>query len=201
MTMTATAIPKATDLISPDEYLDGERSAEVRHEYVDGRVYAMAGASDDHNRIAGNIFAELHDRLRGRPCEPFIYDMKVKIPPTFADVYYYPDVLVACDPTDNARHFRERPTVIIDVLSPETERTDRREKAIAYRQIPTIQGYVLVEQERIAVTVLRRSEPGWQSDVIEGAGSILKLPGIGVEIPLERIYKRTAVAGDRTSVG
>ena len=192
-------ILKATDWISPDEYLEGERSAEVRHEYVDGHVYAMAGASDDHNRIAGNIFAELRERLRGHRCEPFINDMKVKIPPAFADVYYYPDVLVACDPTDNARYFRERPTVIIEVLSPETERTDRREKAIAYRQIPTVEAYVLVEQERMAATILRRTEPGWQSDVIEGPGSILKLPGIGVEIPLERIYERTPAAAARAS--
>ena len=197
--MSVTAIPKAADGISPDEYLEGERSAEVRHEYVDGRVYAMAGASDDHNRIAGNIFAELRQNLRGHRCEPFINDMKVKIPPAFADVYYYPDVLVACDPTDNARYFRERPTVIIEVLSTETERTDRREKAIAYRQIPTVEAYVLIEQERMAATILCRIEPGWQSEVIEGPGSILKLPGIGVEIPLERIYERTAVAGARAS--
>jgi len=194
-------ILKATDWISPDEYLEGERSAEVRHEYVDGHVYAMAGASDDHNRIAGNIFAELRERLRGHRCEPFINDMKVKIPPAFADVYYYPDVLVACDPTDNARYFRERPTVLIEVLSTETERTDRREKALAYRQIPTVEAYVLVEQERMAATILRRTEPGWQSHVIEGPGSILKLPGIGVEIPLERIYERTPVSRSRVSGG
>jgi Uma2 family endonuclease len=194
-----TAIPKAADWISPDEYLEGERSAEVRHEYVDGHVYAMAGASDDHNRIAGNIFRELGNALRGHKCEAFINDIKVKIPPAFADVYYYPDVLVACDPTDNARYYRERPTVIIEVLSPETERTDRREKAIAYRQIPTVEAYVLLEQERMAATILRRTEPGWQSDVIEGRGSILKLPGVGVEIPLERIYERTTVAGARAS--
>ena len=194
-------ILKATDWISPDEYLEGERSAEVRHEYVDGHVYAMAGASDDHNRIAGNIFAELRERLRDHRCEPFINDMKVKIPPAFADVYYYPDVLVACDPTDNARYFRERPAVIIEVLSTETERTDRREKALAYRQIPIVEAYVLVEQERMAATILRRTEPGWQSHVIEGPGSILKLPGIGVEIPLERIYERTPVSRSRVSGG
>ena len=199
--MSVTAIPKAADWISPDEYLGGERSAEVRHEYVEGRVYVMAGASDDHNRIAGNIFRELGNALRGRQCEPFINDMKVKIPPAFADVYYYPDVLVACDPTDNARYFRERPTVLIEVLSTETERTDRREKALAYRQIPTVEAYVLVEQERMAATILRRTEPGWQSEVIEKRGSILKLPGLGVEIPLERIYERTAVAGARASGG
>ncbi len=195
------AILKTAEWISPDEYLEGDRSAEVRHEYVDGRVYAMAGASDDHNRLAGNIFAELREKLRGHPGEPFINDMKAKIAPGFADVYYYPVVLVACDPTDNARYFRERPTVIIEVLSPETERTDRREKTIAYRQIPAVGAYVLVEEERMAATILRQTEPGWQSHVIEGRGLILKLPGIGVEIPLERIYERTAVAGARASGG
>jgi Uma2 family endonuclease len=196
-----TAIPRAADWISSDEYLEGERLAEVRHEYVDGRVYAMAGASDEHNRIAGNIFRELGNALRGHKCEPFINDMKVKIPPGLADVYYYPDVLIAYDPTDNARYFRERPSVIIEVLSPETERTDRREKAIAYRQIPTVEAYVLIEQERMAATILRRTEPGWQSELLEGPGSILKLPGLGVEIPLQRIYERTTVAGTRTSAG
>jgi len=132
------AFQKAADWISAEEYLEGERSAEVRHEYVDGRAYAMAGASDDHNRIAGNIFRELGNALRGHKCEPFINDMKVKI---------------------------------------------------------------LVEQERMAATILHRAEPGWQSNVIEGSGSILKLPGIGVEIPLERNYERTTIAGARASGG
>jgi len=189
-----TAIPKAADWISPDEYLECERSDEERHEYVDGHVYSMAGASDDHNRIVLTLSSELRVALRGKRCEPFATDMKVKIPPAFAEVFYYPDVLVAFDPTDNARYFRERPTVIIEVISPETERTDRREKAIAYRQISTVEAYVLVEQERMAATILRRAEVGWQSDVIQGPGAILKLPGMGVEIPLARIYERAAVA-------
>jgi Uma2 family endonuclease len=188
------AIAKPAGWISPEEYIEGERAAEVRHEYVDGYVYAMAGASDDHNRIAGNIFRELANTLRGRRCEPFINDMKVKIPPTFADAFYYPDVLVAYDPADNAKYFRERPTVIFEVLSPDTERTDRREKAIAYRQIPTIETYVLVEQDRMVVTLLHRAEPGWRSEVIEGAVAVLKLPSLGVEMPLEHIYERTAAA-------
>lgn len=189
------AIAKPAGWISPEEYIEGERASEVRHEYVDGYVYAMAGASDDHNRIAGNIFSELRERLRGKRCEPFINDMKVKIPPSFADVFYYPDVLVTCDPTDSAKYYRERPCVIFEVISPDTERTDRREKAIAYRQIPTIEAYILVEQDRMAMTVLRRAEPGWQSEALEGPNAILKLPVIGVEIPLERIYERTVAAG------
>ena len=81
-----------------------------------------------------------------------------------------------------------------DRISPETERTDRREKAFAYRHIPTIEAYILVEQDRINMTVLRRAEPGWQSETLDGPQAILKLPGLGVEIPLERIYERTAAA-------
>jgi Uma2 family endonuclease len=81
-------------------------------------------------------------------------------------------------------------------LSPETERTDRREKAIAYRQIPTLEAYVLVEQDRVAVTVLHRAEPGWRSEVLEGREALLRLPSLGVEIPLDRIYERTTVLRD-----
>lgn len=190
-----TAVPKATETLSPEDYLEGEKTAEVRHEYVDGYVYAMAGASDDHNRIAGNIFAELRTRLRGGKCEAFITDMKVKIPPTFADAFYYPDLLVTCDPTDSAKYFRERPAVIFEVISPDTERTDRREKAIAYRQILTIQNYVLVEQDRLAVTILHRAEPGWRKEEIAGLDAVLKLESLGVEIPFSAIYERTASWG------
>jgi Uma2 family endonuclease len=191
------AILKSTNRISPDDYLEGEKFAEFRHEYADGYVYAMAGASDVHNRITGNLFAVIHAALRGKRCEPFSTDMKVKIPPTFADVFYYPDVMVVCDPTDNSKYYRERPSVIFEVISPETERTDRREKAIAYRQIPSIQAYVLVEQDRVAATVLLRADQGWQSEMLEKPGSVIKLPAIGVEIPLQRIYERTSLAGAR----
>jgi len=190
------AVLESATRISPDEYLAGERASEIRHEYLDGRVYAMAGASDDHNRIAGNIHGELRERLRGTRCEPFINDMKVKIPPHFADAFYYPDVVVACDPTDHAKYYRERPAVIFEVLSPETERTDRREKALAYRHLPTLEVYVLVvAQDQMTVTVMRRAEPGWTSEIIEGSSGVLKLPNIGVEIPLVRIYERTTQLG------
>jgi Uma2 family endonuclease len=189
-----TGVPKAIGTISPEEYIEGELHSEVRHEYIDGYVYAMAGASVDHNRIAGNIFAELRSQLRNGPCEPFIGDVKVRIPPRFANAYYYPDVLVSRDPNDREKYFRERPAVIFEVVSPDTERTDKREKAISYRQIPGIAAYVIVEQDRAVLTVLRPAETGWESEILEGMGTVLKLPTIGVEIPLDRVYERTAVA-------
>jgi Uma2 family endonuclease len=194
------AIAKPSSWISPEDYLEGEKSSEIRHEYIQGGVYAMADANDDHNRITGNIFAQLHQSLRGKRCEPFMTDMRARIPPAFAEAYYYPDVLVACDPGDNAKYFRERPSVIFEVISPDTERTDRREKAFAYRQIPSITTYVIVEQDQLAITVLRRAEPGWSSENLEGRNAVLRLPEIGVEITLERIYERTAAAKPPASV-
>src|SRR3989441_11786722 len=149
----ASAVAQAQQLISVEEYLEDERFSEIRHEYVGGRVYAIAGASDDHNRIAGNIYSALHQRLRGKRCEPFMADMKLKIPGGRA--FYYPDVLVACDPADNAKYFRERPAVVFEVLSPDTERTDQREKWYAYALIPSLKVYVIVSQEKRQVTVLR----------------------------------------------
>jgi Uma2 family endonuclease len=179
--------------VSVEEYLEGERDSQLRHEYVEGRVYAMAGASDDHNRIAGNIFSFLHSALRGKPCEPFISDMKAKIPSQLASAFYYPDVLVACDPTDKEKYYRERPVVIVEVLSPETRRTDEREKAIAYRLVSSVEVYLLVEQDRLRVTALHRADNDWNREVIEGRTAALKLGCLGVEIPMERIYERTGV--------
>ena len=177
--------------MSVEEYLEGELHSPVRHEYVEGHLYAMAGASDDHNRIAGNIFSLLHCALRGKPCEPFIGDMKIKI--QLASAFYYPDVLVACDPTDKEKYYRERPVVIVEVLSAQTRRTDEREKAIAYRLVSTVDLYLLVEQDRVRITALQRTDTDWSREVVEGRTTALKLECLGVEIPMERIYERTAL--------
>lgn len=187
MTAAATQI----DWITPEEYLEGELTSPVRHEYVSGQVFAMAGASDDHNRIAGNVFAELHAHLRGKRCEAFMNDMKVRAPEY--DAYYYPDVIVACDPSDNHRYFRERPSHIFEVISPETEMIDRREKMVAYSKIPGIKTYVLLEQDSIRATVTRWTENGPATEIAQGAEGTLKLPDISLEIPLSRIYERTSV--------
>src|SRR3989442_10570028 len=152
-----TALSESMFWISPEEYLEGERIAEVKHEYVAGRVYAMAGASDNHNRISGNIFAALHHHLRGKPCDVFTNDMKVRTAPEHGSSFYYPDVVVACDPTDNAKYYRERPLYVFEVISPDTERTDRREKAISYYYIPTIEAYIIADQDLFALTVNRRT--------------------------------------------
>src|SRR5439155_27303686 len=178
--MSSAVAQQQQQLISVEEYLVGERHSQVRHEFVGGYVYALAGASDDHNRIAGNIFAALHERLRAGRCEPFMADMKLKIPGSQA--FYYPDVLVACDQHDRAKYFRERPVVVFEVLSPETERTDQREKWQAYALIPSMKVYVIVAQEKREVMVLRRNRPGpWVPEMLTGRSAVLTLPELKIE--------------------
>lgn len=185
-----TAIAELQQFIPVEEYLEMERCSEIRHEYVGGQVYAMAGASDDHNRIVTNICGELRERLRGKRCEPFMADMKLKMPAS--EAFYYPDVMVTCDPTDNAKYFRERPTVVFEVLSSDTERTDQREKRFAYSLVPSLKVYVIVAQDKQQLTVLRRRRTEhWKTEIVEGRNTALGLPELKLEIPLARIYERT----------
>jgi len=192
----ANALSHSQTQISAKEYIEGEKLSEIRHEYVGGYVYAMAGASDEHNRIGVNLLGELRERLRGKRCEPFGADMKLKLPGSTA--FYYPDAMVTCDPADNAKFFRERPTVVFEVLSPETERTDQREKMFAYALIDSLRVYVIISQEKPELTVLRRAKPGpWLAKTISGIGSVLELPEIKIQVPLLRIYERTKSAKSR----
>lgn len=178
--------------ISPEDYLVGELSADVRHEYVGGRVFAMAGASADHNRIAGNIFLALGNHLEGHPCEAFSNDMKMR---THREVFYYPDVMVCCDPADNARYYRERPRFVFEVLSDETRRTDEREKSLAYFHTPSVEAYILIEQAKLQVTVFRRDgDTWWVAEVLTQASDLVHLDSLGFEISLGRIYRRTEAA-------
>ena len=188
-----TALPIGSFWISPEEYLEGELLAEFKHEYVAGQVHGMAGASRDHNLIAANMSGNLWNHRRGKRCTVFTSDMKVKIPREWADAYYYPDVSVGCDPTDQARYFLERPSLIVEVLSPDTSHIDRREKRLAYRAIPSMQLYLILEQDRIAATVLRRSPEGWREEQLEGVDALLRLDPVELECRLGLLYERTSL--------
>src|SRR5437879_10757827 len=109
--------------MSVNDYLEGEMLSAVKYEYIDGEVYAMAGASDVHNLIAGELYALLLHQLRGSRCQPFIGDIKVR---AAKEVYYYPDVLVSCEENPEDPYFRNQPILIIEVTSPSTEHIDRR---------------------------------------------------------------------------
>lgn len=177
-------------LLGVEEYLAGELRADTRHEYLGGLVYAMAGASEEHNVIAANLVGMLHAQLRGKPCQPFGSDMKVRLQ-TLGDTYfYYPDAMVACDPSDSGRGWRERPAVLFEILSEETRRVDEREKRFAYLQIPTLQCNVRMEQARAEAIVERRAAGTWHGEKISGLDAVLHLPEIGVRLPLAELYER-----------
>lgn len=182
-----TALAAAT-FIPVEDYLSGEQLSEVRHEYIGGEVHAMASASEDHNTIAGNIFASLHGHLRGKRCRPFMADVKVRLEVLGDDIFYYPDVLVACDPRDTHPLFKRFPTVIVEVLSDSTERIDRREKFWSYARIETLEEYVLVAQDKREVTVFRRAN-GWKAEVLRGKASVLRLTSLEFTQPLRDIYE------------
>ncbi len=135
---------KAELRLSVEEYLAGERQSEVRHEYLGGEVYAIAGASQEHNVVSMNLGTLLHFHLRGRRCRTFMTDMKVRLQIVGDEALYYPDLMVICDPRDTDRYFKRYPSVLVEVLSPDTERTDRREKLLSYLRIETLETYILV---------------------------------------------------------
>jgi len=178
---------KSKPCLSVADYLAGERDADVRHEYVDGQVYAMAGASDRHNRIAGNFFVGLSLHLDGSDCEPFISDMKVMVSPV---LYYYPDVVVTCDPPGGDRYTRNEPRLIVEVLSASTERVDRTEKLHAYKSVESLQEYVLVSQDAWHIEVHRRATNGeWTREVLTEPDDQLPLASVSLTLALRDVYR------------
>ena len=150
-------LAKLKTKISLEDYLEGEKVSQIRHEFIDGEVYAMAGASDSHHRISANLFIKLEGHLKNSLCEAFMAEMKLKAD---ENIFYYPDVFVAGDEKPESRYYREHPVLIIEVISPSTRQTDRREKLRAYQRIASVQEYVLIEQEKIYVELHRRQSDG-----------------------------------------
>jgi Uma2 family endonuclease len=124
--------------ITAAEYLEGERQSDVRHEFVDGRIYAMSGASVRHNQICGEIYSTLKNHLRGGPCRTFIEAVKVEIADDLSENYYYPDVFVTCEPAADDSQVVRQPTLMIEVLSPSTSRNDRGDKLANYKRISNL---------------------------------------------------------------
>ena len=179
---------KQAELISVSEYLEGENISSVKHEYLGGVVYAMAGASDRHNRIAGNFYNLLDNHLADNPCEPFISDMKVQANET---TFYYPDVMVACDGENADPYFRKQPRLIIEVTSPSTENVDRSEKLLAYKQIKSLKEYVLVSQDSVRIDIYRRMRgERWQLEILTDTKDELHLESINLKLSLAIIYRR-----------
>ena len=180
------SLPKERFSLSVAEYLEGEKDAAVRHEYVAGQAYAMAGASARHNRIALNIAGRLNDLLGDGDCEAFMADMKVSVAP---DLYYYPDVTVTCDPPGGDPYVRTAPRLVVEVLSPSTERADRHEKLAAYKNCPSVREYALVSQDRMLVELHRRVGDGWQTELLTEADERCAFDSVGLTLTLADIYR------------
>src|SRR5688572_15069071 len=142
--------------MSPEDYLEFEKTSPVKHEYVAGELFAMSGPSLRHNSIALNIASELRTHLRGGPCRPYMAEVKTRIQIGRDEFYYYPDVIVVCGSANTDSHYAEDPKLVIEVLSPSTERIGRREKALNYQQLPSLEEYVLVAQDILEVLLHRR---------------------------------------------
>jgi Uma2 family endonuclease len=172
------------NLASKEEYLKTELSSEVKHEYVEGQVFAMAGASPDHSRISGNIFGEFRTHLKQSSCEPYISDMKVK-----TSTGSYPDVLVVCDDNfiDNG-HVTQTPTIIVEVLSRSTRKIDERDKLLEYINIPTLKEYAIIEQYCVDVTVYRKSNDWHSSHYF--LGDDIHFESVDFTLSVEEIYHR-----------
>jgi Uma2 family endonuclease len=180
---------KKLTFVPVDDYLAGELISPVKHEYVGGVVYAMAGARNSHNLIASNILGTLHGKLRGRPCRPFNSDTKIRIRLPAQVRFYYPDASVICRPNPQTDSFQDEPAVIIEVVSRKTRRLDEGEKKDAYLTIPSLAVYLLVEQETPAVVAFRRTEQGFVREAYEGLPAVVPLSEIEAELPLAEIYE------------
>jgi Uma2 family endonuclease len=180
---------KKLNLITEDEYLASELKSEVKHEYLGGVVYAMAGARNRHNLISGQVFGALFVQLRGKPCTPRNSDTKVRLRMPGHARYYYPDASVVCQPNPEGDSFEDHPRAIFEVLSPGTRRIDEGEKKDAYLTIPSLAVYAMVEQTTPAIVAYRRTDQGFVREVYEGIDAIVPLREIGVGLPLAEVYE------------
>ena len=178
----ALARPAPIDI---DEYIDGETRTEIKHEYLDGEVVAMGGASAKHGLVVTGLGLALGLHARRKGCQLFMADMKLRVDHAEQTYFYYPDLLLACDPHDREPYYRRRPCLVVEVLSPSTERIDRREKLFVYQTIPSLREYILVDPEKRRVDVYRFGDPVRHETHVEGA---FRLDCLDAEITLDDIY-------------
>lgn len=177
---------------SPQEYLELERQAESKSEYVNGEIFAMSGASEEHNLIVVNVASALHAQFLGRPCKVYASDMRVKVSPT--GLYTYPDVVAVCGEArleDAHLDTLLNPTVLIEVLSGSTEAYDRGEKAAHYRRLPSLAEYLLISQDKPQLEHYRRqSDNRWLLSEASGLHAVISLPAIDCTLRLAAVYDR-----------
>ena len=170
--------------LSESDYLEGELISDIKHEFIDGQVFAMADASGNHERISNNILRKFGNHLENEPCEPFGSDMKVKV----GTNYFYPDVLVDCHFDESQPYFATSPVIIVEVLSNSTHQTDRTTKRLSYINLPSLIEYVLIEQDFVDVEVMRKND-NWKSTHYF-LGDTIHFESIDLSLSVEAIYHR-----------
>jgi len=179
--------PQRSDFISIADYLQGELTSDTKHEYLEGRVCAMAGASKNHQRIITNVVRTFSEHLRDTPCDTYASDIKIRI----GDLaFFYPDVIVTCEDDTENTYYTEQPLIIVEVLSKSTRRNDETTKRRLYQNVPSVQEYVLIEQDIVDVEVCRRSE-GWVSEHYF-MGDEVTFAAIDLTLTVNEIYERVA---------
>jgi Uma2 family endonuclease len=173
--------------LSVEDYLEFEEQAGTRHEYIAGEMFAMSGASMEHNLIAGNVYRAFAGHLHGGPCKTFISDFKVRLQSNMDEIFYYPDLMVACGRDGMEKYYLRNPKVIVEVLSPSTDGTDRREKLVNYRRIPALEEYVLIAQDTPQVTLHRRSVR-WEPIVLADVDAIAEFQSLDLSLRLADVY-------------
>ena len=192
--MSITALEHSA-LITIEDYLTGEETSDVKHEYLGGTVHAMAGATNRHNVIALNSLAFLLFQLRGKSCQPFNSDVKVRIEFPDHTRFYYPDAMVVCNSNPLTDHFKDQPVVVIEVLSDSTRRADLGEKRDAYLMLPSLKVLIFVEPEKPSVSLHRRkSGGGFAIEHHVGLDAVIPLPEIEASLALADLYDRAEFA-------
>jgi Uma2 family endonuclease len=187
-------VDREQNYVSPEEYLAGEAQSSIKHEYVNGQIYAMAGADDPHVTIAGNLFALLRNHVRGTGWRTFISDMKVHIEPL--NTYYYPDVLVTCDERDRQfTQFKRYPCLIVEVLSKSTEAFDRGDKFADYQQLDSLEEYVLISPKRQRVECFRRNAEGLWVLYSYNPDDEIHLTSIDFRVGVAALYEDVKLTG------
>ncbi len=188
--MTVAVKPPKT--FTPDEYLEMERNAVQKSEYYAGEIFLMAGASPNHNRIAGNVYTEFNTGLRGHTCEAFNSDQRLYVKKN--GLYTYPDVMAVCGRIEYDNRNSDaitNPALIVEVLSPSTANYDRGGKFELYRDISSFQEYVLIHQDKVHIEHHRRDEQRrWLLTEYKDVDASLLFESVGISIPLQRIYER-----------
>lgn len=199
--MRMAAAPQTPTRLPEADYLAFERTSDIKHEYLDGHVYAMTGASRAHNLICSYTITSLINQLRGRPCEVYPSDMRIKVQAT--GLYTYPDVTLVCDQpqfADNEFDSLLNPVLVIEVLSPSTERYDRGKKFQHYRQLAPLQAYVLIAQDGPRIErFMRQENDAWVLTDASDLDADLELTSIGCTLALAEVYEKVTFEAENDS--